>query len=327
MAKIISRRPERQQPNKAYRSLSLKDFWERHNKILIVRKFGGLGDILMHRMIFEDFKLLMPSADIHFACPSKYHQSLIDHPFINKLLGIDTADKTTECYDLSEYTISYDTSVACGKYESKIAPRADLHRSDIWAQYCGVNLTKHNMHIQLTDEELAWGENKLAEFGNGPYVLVNPISAMKIKDLSDPCITKLFDLLESNGFNPIGIHADPIEVLLKRSSLYHLKIRQWMSVIQASNYMISVDSAAFHCAGGMNKPVLGIFTFANGDVYSQHYPKAQSIQGPCPFGIKGCYNWHLCPDKSKSTLPCNYGTTPQMIFEAFERLVKTYPWS
>lgn len=48
MAKIIK--------SNQIESISLKTFNNRKNKILIYRQYGGLGDILMMRMIFEDFK-------------------------------------------------------------------------------------------------------------------------------------------------------------------------------------------------------------------------------------------------------------------------------
>ena len=36
------------------KNISLKQFHERKNNVLIHRVCGGLGDILMHRMLFED---------------------------------------------------------------------------------------------------------------------------------------------------------------------------------------------------------------------------------------------------------------------------------
>jgi hypothetical protein len=114
-AKIVSRRVERRSPEKIVRILNLRDFYAKRNKILIVRSVGGLGDIFMHRMIFEDFKRIMPDAEIHFACPKIYHDALIDHPFIDKVLDSATVDK-------SDYIISYNTTTACGRYEMKMAP-------------------------------------------------------------------------------------------------------------------------------------------------------------------------------------------------------------
>ncbi len=39
--------------------LSISEFVEKRNKILILMKDGGLGDVLSYRMIFEDIKKLI----------------------------------------------------------------------------------------------------------------------------------------------------------------------------------------------------------------------------------------------------------------------------
>ncbi len=329
MAKIISRNV-RKPPQQINRILTLKEFWKKRNKILIIRKVGGLGDILMHRMIFEDFKLLMPSAEIHFACPGIYHDIIKDHPLIDKLLDSnpDPRNPKDNDLDLTQYMISYDTSSICGRYEMKIAPKSDLHRSEIWAKHCGVNLTKFNMHINLTDDEKLWGKSQLQKISDKPIVLISPISAMGIKDLSDIILMNTTNYLINKGYTVVGLHKNPIDVFLKNKipCLFNVKLRQWMSLIYAADYIISVDSAAFHCAGGMYKPVVGIFTFANGNTYGKHYPTAMIVQGPCPFGMSGCYNWGICPKENKNAmLPCHSGLNSDLIISRFENLVKKYP--
>jgi ADP-heptose:LPS heptosyltransferase len=44
-------------------------------------------------MMFEDFKLLMPEAEIHFACPDYYHDAVKDHPFVDKIVKMSEVDK------------------------------------------------------------------------------------------------------------------------------------------------------------------------------------------------------------------------------------------
>ena len=97
MARII--RKKKPSPNPT----SIREFYENRNKILIIRDTGGMGDILIHRMIFEDFKRIMPDAEIHFACPTRYHSILQDHPYIDKLLNSREVNP-------HDYTISYNTT-------------------------------------------------------------------------------------------------------------------------------------------------------------------------------------------------------------------------
>jgi ADP-heptose:LPS heptosyltransferase len=302
-------------------SLNIKEFYESRNKVLIIRSCGGLGDILIHRMIFEDFKILNPEIEIHFACPIKYHEALIDHPFIDKILDSETINR-------KEYLIHYSTSTACGRYELGIAPLCGKHRSDIWANHCGVELTKHNMHINFSEEETREGKRIVESYRDtdGPSVAFCPISAMSNKNLSESVMRELLTVLKNMGMYVFGLHTTPIELLLKLNTpmINGLKIRQWMSVLKNCDYVITVDSAHFHCAGGMNKPTLGIFTFINSETYSKYYYCTETIQGPCPYGYMGCYNWTECPE-SKSVVPCCKNLSSEQIILAFKKMINNYP--
>ena len=74
-------------------SISLKTFNDRKNKILIYRQFGGLGDIFMMRMMFEDFKKIDKTNKLYFACPSHLKDAVIDHPFLDGILDAETVNK------------------------------------------------------------------------------------------------------------------------------------------------------------------------------------------------------------------------------------------
>src|SRR3972149_1321943 len=91
--RMVSRLKRRGKPIIKPKTFTLKDFWENRDKILIVRAVGGVGDILMHRMIFEGLKEVMPTAEIHFACPRRYHDLVNDHPLIDVVLNSELLDR------------------------------------------------------------------------------------------------------------------------------------------------------------------------------------------------------------------------------------------
>lgn len=318
--KVVSTRVEYKKPEKIAPIFGLKEFYEKRNKILITRGTGGLGDILMHRMIFEDFHKLIPDVLIHFACPKQYVDAVNDHPFIDKVFPLEEVKR-------HDYIISYVTTTACGRYELKIAPRCDKHRSDIWAEIiCGLNLTNHEMHFRLTEEEKREGKQLIESKRNtdGPAVLLAPISAMQDKNLSEQQILGIVQELRQRGCYIFGLHNHPIYPLLQNDipTISKVKIRQWLGIVNQADYIISVDTSQFHCAGGMKKPVVGLFTFANGLVYGQYYPTAEIVQGPCPVGYNGCFNWTACPARTKSKpVPCCTELKVPSVMEAFDRLV------
>lgn len=324
--KIVSRRVERIKPDKIKRTLNMKEFYHKRNKVLIIRAVGGLGDIFMHRMMFEDFKDLIGDGEVHFACPTQYHDAIKDHPFVDKILDCKNVDKT-------DYIVSYNTTTACGRYEMRLAPFADLNRSDIWSQHCGVKLKKHNMNIRLTDQEISDGYDIINHYRDrqGPSVIVAPISAMRGKNLLDHQLFGIYKYLHERGTCPIGIHTYPIMPLIKRNlpSIHSLNIRQWMAVLNAADYVISVDTAAFHCSGGLRKPLTGIFTFADGKVYGKYYDfelvqKHRDIDPNWTCGP--CYNWGDCPKVKKGELkPCLTELTVNDLVDGVERMFSRWP--
>jgi ADP-heptose:LPS heptosyltransferase len=281
-----------------------------------------MGDIFMHRMMFEDFKRIMPDAEIHFSCPKYYHDAVSDHPFIDKVLDCDHMDK-------EKYLVVYNTTTACGRAEMKLAPLSGPNRSDIWAAHCGVLLQKHDMHIRMSEEERAVGNRIIDEHRDrsGPVVIFCPVSSMGNKNLSDQQMIGVVNGLRERGCCPIAMHNHPIHVMLQNDvpmiTLY--KIRHWMSVLHECDYVVSVDTASFHCAGGMKRPMVGIFTFINGGAYGMHYPRVEYVQGPCPAGYMGCYNWGACPVTNKSPKPCLTEITTEMVLKAVDKMLMKWP--
>jgi len=300
--------------------LSLKKYYHKRNKILILRRGGGLGDILMHRMLFEDFKKIDPTFEITFACPAQYHQAVKDHPYIDSL---KEADKV----NLEDYMICYDTSTACIKHEIKKAPLSEKHRSDIWSEnVCGVNLSNHEMHFNLEKNTIEKGKNEL----NGrPSVVLCPVSSTPSKDFTEQQLEWIVEKLRHEGCHVYYAHTVPINKLeeLNVSALCGYKIKEWMAIISASDYIISVDTAGFHLAGGMKKPLIGVFSHTDGKVYGKYYNfiLVQKHRDDGNWDCGPCYNWINCPISKEKVKPCITEITQKMINEGIEKMFVKWP--
>ena len=304
--------------------MGLHEFHTKRNQVLIYRNIGGLGDMLMHRMVFEDFKKLNPEMDIIFACPPRYFDAVKDHPYIDKLEDSSTVNS-------QDYVVSYNTTSCCSRYETAVAPLADKHRSDIWAGHCGVELQNHNMHIKLSQEELDYGATEIAKLTDQTSVALCPVSAMPSKNLLDHQIEIAVNHLRKKGLFVFSLHTEPIKSLAKLNVpvLCNRKIREWMGILSATDYVVSVDTAAFHYAGGTGKPVVGIFTWADGYVYGQFYDTKTIVQlhrNTHPDWKCGpCYKWPDCPFTTKPEKPCLTKITAQMIENGIDSMLKIYP--
>lgn len=301
-------------------TVSLKDFHEIKNKLLILRETGGLGDILMHRMMFEDFKKICPDIELTFACPQKYHDAVKDHPFIDHV--IDSKD-----VDTSNYNIFYNTTGACNKHEYAAAPFSSKNRSDIWANHCGVMLTSHNMHLKIDEKTLAVGKKILNNYFNGPTAIIAPVSAMVVKNLTENQILSVVTNLKNRGCNVLAIHDKPIPNL-PVPLLHGLNLKEWMGVIAASDYVVSVDTSTFHLAGGLGKPLVGIFTFADGKVYGKWYPQFILVQKHRDDGnwdCGPCYAWSRCPKTRDKPKPCLIEIKEDMIAVGINKMFDKFP--
>lgn len=304
------------------KTLSIRDFYNKRDKILIVRETGGLGDILMHRQIFEDFKILMPNIKIVFACPKQYHDAVKDHPFIDEI--IDSRE-----VDIHDYLISYNTTSACTRHEMRYAPLSKDNRSDIWANHCGVMLTKHNMHINLSDDIIQYGKNIVKNLTDKPTVLLCPISAMFVKNLNETQLKGTVEELRRIGLFVYSLHTKPIVELGKMNVpvITSQTIQQWMGIINAADYVVSVDTSTFHFAGGIGKPLTGIFTFADGKVYGRYYDftLVQKHRDDGNWECGPCYNWCNCTKTIKVPKPCLTEITVDMIVEGIRKMLNKHP--
>lgn len=311
-------------PYKTPPVFSLRKFHKQRNKVLIMRETGGLGDIMMHRMMFEDFHLIAPDVQVHFACLPQYHGAIIDHPFIDEVLDYRSINPT-------DYLAAYNTTSACTRYEIGKAPFSGLHRSDIWANHCGIRLTRHNMHIQLQEKSLRTAEKTLTALRKGqtgPSVMICPISAMVMKNLTNEQLEGTVKGLWDRGCFVFGCHKTPIEKLveMKVPMICDVLFPDLFAITKACDYVVSVDTGQFHIAGGLGVPVTGIFTFADGKVYSKYY-QAELVQKHRDDGnwdCGPCYNWGNCPKSKKVPKPCLTEISVSMILDGVDRMMKRW---
>lgn len=231
------------------------------NKILIVRH-GGLGDVIMHRMLFKDIK--EKGFEVHFSCPAYFHDVVKDHPYLDQVL-----------YNGSIYgsykSIYYTTSV-CLKYEMKHG--CTKHRSDIWADHLGINLTSHKTH--LTTEKYDFKSEK-------PIVVLCPKSAEEQRDMPPEVALKVAKELETWGLRVIVVHFAPV---IDWETIFGLTVKQYLSVINSADYIVSVDTAALHVA--LNKPTVGVFTRTDGNVVGKYHEKLVVAKCDISDILDGC---------------------------------------
>ncbi len=320
-------------------TMSLHEFYEARNKVLIIRNSRGIGDILTCRMMFEDFKRVMPDMKLIFACQKNYHSLVRGHPFVDEIVDCTKVD-------LTKYIISYDISNCCIRWECANAPHADRHRADIWAEHCGVILTKHAMHLPYISKDLiqsgvvrvrqARAMSPKVYGKNSPNILFTPITFDSLRTLTVQQINLIVNYLKSKGFFVYSTHTTGVSLLedLGVPVLSGYNLDEWASFIHAADYVITADTSTFHYAGGIKKPMTGIFTYADGKIRGKYFDfvlvQKHRDNGNWPCGP--CYNHAMCkhpkckdPSSLDTPKPCLTELSHNEIIEGIENMLKRWP--
>jgi ADP-heptose:LPS heptosyltransferase len=289
------------------KNISIKDFYERRNKILIKRKLGGFGDILMQRMMFEDFA--KTGLDIYYSCPHQFIEMAQDHKFLNnEPIEISRLDE-------EKFGAIYDITTVCMFTESKEKEKNKKHRSDIWANYCGIELTNHEMHLSLDIESVNFCRGVLDKINpeKKPIILLCTKSSNnalgEAKGMTNQQIKDVVRYVKEIGLFPITTDEFK-QKIYEELDVYEfmpITVKTWIALVSICDCVLSVDTATFHLAGGLKRPLIGVFSFTDGKVYGKYYDfvLVQKHRDNGDWACGPCYAFIQCSkDQINSKKPC-----------------------
>ena len=303
--------------------IDYKKFIKINKKILILRESGGYGDILNMRMIFQDLKDSYPDFEFDWALPHGYFAAAAQHPFVSKLV-------THNQINYDDYLAVYNLTYSCTKYEWAKKKATDKNRADIWAEYIGAKLNKHEMFMP----DYSNHKSKIISIlkskgwdGNKKIISFTPNSAIGSKNLLSFQVQKIKEM--TREFFLVGHHNVPILNLseLEIPQVINLSLEESMCLISFSDYVISTDTGHLHCAGGYNIPTLGIFSYTNGQEIAKYYKKCVIVQkydANNPEHCGPCFNYSNCPVTNNTIKPCMQEITAEMIENGWKKVLEVY---
>lgn len=289
-------------------------------KLLIIRKYGGLGDILISSMIFPMLAEQCPHISVTYACPKSYHplfegSGLVLRPYEDVFGGENHYHRgTVRASLLEEYDLIEDISIPCHVWENFFVDYGGIdgdghglrwrNRLDMWARWFGLRVENPRTNIAIRDGEKHAARHLLTlRLGapHRPVCILAPFSASRTKNY--PWVQQLAARLKADGWAVALLH--PTRVPVPFPTLDSLSLRQMGAVCSVADLIVSVDSAAFHWGGILGRPTVGIFNVNDGEAYSHYYPTARPVQtcpSPC-INVRYGPGEGTCPLHTADKLP------------------------
>ena len=284
-------------------------------KFLIIRRLGGIGDVLMTTPMLRGLKEKFPRCHITYATNDKYAGGslfaiLQGNPYIDKLITV--GESTQSRYDFTVDVTSIDI-------EAENKTKSPPNRIDIYCNYLGVNPSSYLPFYQVTSGERAMVnallETQVSDLHSKRLIFINPASNTPRRDVPIDTIQKTINLLLENEQNEVIVsHHFDHGLSHTRLKKFICDIRTCAALMDRSDVVLSHDTGTIHLAGALNKKIVGLFGSINPGARLSHYPNASAIwktQLPCvPCWYANC--------ERKPQFECMKIISPREIAQAIE---------
>jgi ADP-heptose:LPS heptosyltransferase len=288
-------------------------------KLLLIRKYGGLGDILISSMIFPMLADQYPEIRVTYACPLRYHPvfhgsglHLIPYEAVWSGRDVQLHRGSVRPEILDRYDLIEDISIPCHVWENFFVAYGGIdgghglkwrNRLDMWARWFGLRVVNPRTNVAIREDERAAARALLARTvrSDRPVCLLAPWSVNRRKNY--PWFQLLADLLVADGWAVALLHDRRFPVPLPMLS--GLSYRMMGAACAAADLVISVDTAAFHWGGILGRPTVGVFNVNAGRAYCKYYPSARAVQTcatPC-INVRYGDGEGSCPAHTTDDLP------------------------
>lgn len=272
-------------------------------KVCVIRRLGGIGDVLMCTPTLRQIKLDFPEAELTFAIDMHstngniYFELVKNAPFIDKIVDARYVRQ-------ADYDSVVDISSVCIRYEHSGLPV--LNRVEIFARAAGLPRLVDKRCWYSTDEsERKWAQKICNTMrGDGKKLVVLHTASMEGKRCWPPeKYTQLVEAAIAENLNVHFIVIDFNNVFDKwhtYSNAYNASattLRQMAALIEAADFFIGPDSGPMHLAGAVSTPSVVTFGSIPPEARINFYPTHESVRmdklpcigcwyKPCPYNVK-----------------------------------------
>jgi ADP-heptose:LPS heptosyltransferase len=272
-------------------------------RVCVIRKVGGIGDVLMVtpalRQLKKDFpKLHITYAiDMHTTGSNIYHELMKNCPFVDELIDARYVDHGT-------YDATVDVSAVCLRFERQELPA--INRVDLFGRAMGLRrISDRRSWYKVEDDERRWAAAQYAHYRSGGKKIVILHTASMEEKRCWP-IEKYLELIRLAEQDHLPVQFAVLDFNNKYSgwaqhsnvlNVSATTVRQMAALISEADLFIGPDSGPMHIAGALNTRSLVLFgsipPLARINYYASH--EAVTLSG---LSCLGCW-YKACPINTK----------------------------
>lgn len=272
------------------------------NKILLVSRTGGIGDLLFIQPNLIYLKQKHPTCKIIISCGPQYHSMV----------------NTWECIDevlLLPFDVKYLLKAHYHAFFEGVIERCEeattTNAYNLFSRWLGLNLPDDFLIPNLKNlnaDKLNFCKEYLNDRGIDEFILVQMKASSPIRTPSPKVWTNILTRLTEEGY-PVIITDTPnqseyIDDFIKKIDTdrifnfsKHSKTLDYsIALTSLASCTVSPDSSLIHIAAGLDIPSFGLYGPFPGEIRLTTYPKAKWINAekkcaPCfKHGHKACMN-------------------------------------
>lgn len=271
-------------------------------RVCVLRRLGGLGDIIMATPIARGVKRKFPKSHVTYAVPTDYAQGglvqlLANNPFIDEIIDYKLAVRD----DYDSFTDITRVGLSDEKSHTQFPNRIDL-----FAKACSIPLYGNFLPVYIpTPEEDSWGRDWIERTKAGKSY--RAVIGIHIRS-NDPKRTwpayrvrEFVDLARREGYFSLlfGWGDSEDEWRLGGSAqVFNYQTRQAAAILKHCDLLVCPDSALLHLGGALNMKMVSLFGSMPPGSRINHYPNCIAVvnqQLSCLGCVYArCDNAHYC---------------------------------
>ena len=292
-------------------------------KILIKRRLGGIGDVIMSTPLLKHIKRLIPNCELTYATDLNYAWGalgeVIKHnPYVDILVGNGE-------YKESDYDYSVDiTATGLNREKSGSIPP---NRIDMFAEEAGVSISSDpepdwivtGPEKELAEEFLKQYTPEGMKTEDVKFIMIQCRSNDARRTWPAEYVEKLARILAEDPNNVMLMMdwGSSVDSWTEGERIHVIKdqpIEETAAVMERCALMICPDSALLHLAGALRVKTVTIFGPIPPESRINHYPNCTAVYRklPCSF----CWYTPKCNKHKGSKLECLTKLMPETVAEA-----------